>query len=46
MYINIGKKCIENDKIFPNNGVAHEYFGYSVAILGSTTIFVAPDPNA
>ena len=43
VYTNIGRKWINNVKIVTENGAADEYFGTSVAISGSTALFVAPN---
>ena len=43
VYTKIGGKRIKNVKIFPENGAADDYFGNSVAISGSTALFVTPN---
>ena len=43
VYTKIGGKWIKNVKIVPENGAADDYFGTSVAIFGSTALFVAPN---
>ena len=41
MYTKIGRKWIENGKIFPEDDDSSDYFGNSVSLLGSTSLFVA-----
>ena len=41
VYTKIDGKWIENVKIVPENGEAGDWFGYSVAISGSTALFGA-----
>ena len=43
VYTKIGGNWIENGKIFPENGAANDWFGHSVALSGSTALFVAPN---
>ena len=43
VYTNISGKWIEKGKIFPEGGADNEYSGYIVSILGSTSLFGAPD---
>ena len=43
MFTKIGRKCIENGKIFPEDGASSDYFGNSVALLVITSIFATPD---
>ena len=42
VYTKIDGKWIGNGKIVPENGEAYDWFGYSVAISGSTALFGAP----
>ena len=42
VYTKIGGKWIENGKIVPEEGAHGDYFGYSVAISGSTALFGVP----
>ena len=39
VYTNIGGKCIENGKIFPEYGADNDKFGRSVALSGGTALF-------
>ena len=41
MYTKIGGKWIENCKIVPDDGVYFDEFGYSVAMLGGSSIVCA-----
>ena len=41
VYTKIDGKWTENVKIVPENGAAYDWFGYSVAISGSTALFGA-----
>ena len=41
MYTKIGGKWTEDVKIVPENGASYDFFGTSVAILGSTAVFGA-----
>ena len=45
MYTKIGGKCIDNDKIVPENDLAYDNFGCSVDLSGSTDLFGAPVTN-
>ena len=42
VYTKIGRKRIENGKIFPEDAVSSEKFGYTVAISGCTALFGNP----
>ena len=42
VYTKIGVNWTENGKIVPEDGVAGEKFGYSVALLGITALFGTP----
>ena len=42
VYTKIDGKWTKDVKIVPENGAASDMLGYSVAILGSTALFVAP----
>ena len=42
VYTKIIWQQIQNGKIFSEDGAAYDYSGYSVTILGSTSLFGAP----
>ena len=42
VYIKMGRECIKNEKIVPEDGTSSDWLWVSVSLLGSTALFGAP----